>query len=88
MTMISSSKACEVIISVTDIDENFRDVWFEWKVLNRYDTFDFFRLEKLKRLSGSNPFSYLHWELIDRKGLVTVTMTIAGDVIHHHEEKN
>ena len=87
MATSSSNKASKPIISVTDIDENSRDVWFEGKILNRYGTFDFVRAGNSKRASGSSLYPYLHCDLIDRECLTTVTMTIAGDVIHHHEEK-
>ena len=40
------------------------------------------------RGSGSSSFLYLYYDLIDREYLTTITMTIAGDVIHHQEDKS
>ncbi len=87
MATISSSRASKAVIPVTDINENSSDVWFEGRVLNRYGTFDFVRSENVKRASWSNSFPYLHCDLVEREDLTTITITIAGDVIQHHEEK-
>ena len=86
MATISSSKACKAVISIINIDENPRDMWFEERILNEYGTFDFVRSGNVKRASGSSPFYYLYCDLIDQEGLTTIMMTIAGDVIHHHEK--
>ena len=37
MVTISCSGVCKAIIFVTDIDENSGDVWFDKKILNRYE---------------------------------------------------
>ena len=84
MATISSNTTSKAIISVTDIYENLRDVWFEGKILNKYGTFDFVRVKNSNRASKSSFFSYMHCDLIDRECLTTVSMTIAEDVIHHH----
>ena len=86
MATISSNTISKAIIYVTDIEENLRDVWFEGKILNKYGTFDFVRAGNSKRAAKSGFFPYMYCDLIDRECLTTVTMTIADDVIHHHEK--
>ena len=49
MATISSSMAYKVVISITHINENSKDVWFEGKILNKYGIFDFVYLRNLKR---------------------------------------
>ena len=44
-------------------------------------------VKNVKRASRSSPIPYLHYDLIDQEGLTTITMTVSGDVIQHHEEK-
>jgi len=41
----------------------------------------------MKRESNLTVHSYLHCNLVDGECLITITMTIAGDVTHHNEEK-
>jgi len=86
MAIVSVSRAAKSVLSVIDIDENSRDVCFEGKILNWCGTFDYLR-SGIKRGSSSTSYPCLHCDLINKECLTTVTMTIAGDVIHHHEEK-
>lgn len=44
-------------------------------------------VKNLKRRTNSNYFSYLYCVWINHEFFITITMTNAGDVIHHHEEK-
>ena len=87
MAIINSNMDSKAIIYVTDIDENSRDVWFEGKILNRYCIFDFVHSGYSKRASGSSILPYMNCDFINRECLTIVTMTIVGDVIHHHEVK-
>lgn len=77
----------KVFICLTNIDKNSRDIWFKDKNLNKFGTFDYICSGNLTRRLVLIFFLYLHYDLIDRECLTTITMTIDGDVIHHHGNK-
>ena len=49
----------------SNIDENCRNVSFEVKVLNQYNTFDYLHSSNAKRSLRSSTYPYPHYDLID-----------------------
>jgi hypothetical protein len=68
---------------VDDLDFEIRDVPFEAKVLNRYATFD-----QIANKSMEDPsYAYLHYDLLNRAALTTITLKVKLPYIKIHEHQ-
>jgi hypothetical protein len=75
-------KETRLIIAVDDLDFRIRDVAFEAKVFNRYDTFDWIANKSMEALD----YAYLHCALLDKATLTTITMRVKSAYIEMHEQ--
>jgi len=75
-------KEVRFVVVVDDLDFEIKDVAFEAKVLNRYDTFDQIANRNMENLS----YAYLHCDLLDRVALTTITLRVKSPYIKMHEQ--
>jgi hypothetical protein len=68
-------------IWMDDLDFGIRDVVFEAKVLNRYNTFD----QIVNRTMEDANDVYLHCDLLDRIVLTTITLRVKSPHIEIYE---
>jgi hypothetical protein len=76
-------KEAKFIVAMDDLDFRIRNVTFETKVLNRYGTFD-----RIANRSMEDPsYAYLHYDLLDRATLTTITLKVKSPYIEMHEHQ-
>jgi hypothetical protein len=76
-------KEARLVVAVDDLDFEIRDVPFEAKVLNRYGTFD-----QIANKSMEDPsYAYLHYDLLGRTPLTTITLRVKSPYIEIHEHQ-
>jgi len=74
-------KEARLVVTVDDLDFGIRNVPFKAKVLNRYGTFDQIANKSMEDLS----YAYLHYDLLDRATLTTITLRVKSPYIEIHE---
>jgi len=74
-------KEVKLVIAMDDLDFKIKDVTFEAKVLNRYGTFD-----QIANRSMEDPsYAYLHYDLLHKATLTTITLRVKSHHIELHE---
>jgi hypothetical protein len=74
-------KEVRLVVVMDDLDFKIKNVAFEAKVFNRYDTFD-----QITNRSMEDPsYAYLHCDLLDRVALTTITLRVKSHHIEMHE---
>jgi hypothetical protein len=75
-------KEVRLVIAVDDLDFKIKDVAFEAKVFNRYNTFD-----QIANKSMEDPsYAYLHCDLLDMAILTTITLKVKSPHIEMCEQ--
>jgi hypothetical protein len=71
-----------LLVGVDDLDFKVRDVAFEAKVLNMYDTFD----QIVNRTMEDPSYTHLHYDLLDKVALTMVTLRVKSPHIQMNEQ--
>jgi hypothetical protein len=74
-------KETRLVVAVEDLDFKIKDVTFDTKVFNRYGTFDQITNGNIEDVS----YAYLHYDLLDRAALTTITLKVKSPYIKRHE---
>jgi hypothetical protein len=75
-------KEARVVVVMDDLDFEIRNVAFEVKVFNKYNTFDRIANRSIKDLG----YAYLHYDLLDMATLITITLRVKLPHIKMHEQ--
>ncbi len=75
-------KEGRLLVGVDDLDFKVRDVAFEAKVFNMYDTFD----QIVNRTMEDPSYTYLHYDLRNRVVLTMVTLRVKSPHIEMNEQ--
>ncbi len=80
MAIISVTEI-RLIVVVDDFDFGIKDVAFEANVFNRYGTFDWIANRNMEDPS----YAYLHFDLLNKETLTTITLKVQLFHIKMHE---
>jgi len=75
-------KETKLIVVMDDLGFKIKDVAFEAKVFSRYGTFDRIANKSMEDLS----YTYLHYDLLGRATLTTITLKVKSPYIKMHEQ--
>jgi hypothetical protein len=78
------TKEVRLVVVGDDLDFKIKDVAFEVKVFNRYDTFDQIANKNMEDPS----YAYLHCDLLDKVALTTITLRVKSHHIEMHVCEN
>ncbi len=74
-------KETKLVVTVDDLDFKIKDVAFEANVFNRYGTFDGIANRSMEDLN----YAYLHYDLLDKAVMTTITLRVKLPYIKMHE---
>jgi hypothetical protein len=75
-------KETKLIVVMDDLSFKIKDVAFEAKVFNSYGTFDRIANRSMEDLR----YTYLHYDLLGRVTLTTITLRVKSPYIKMHEQ--
>jgi hypothetical protein len=80
--VVIAMKEGRLLVAVDDSDFKIRDVTFEAKVLNKYNTFD----QIVNRTMEDPSYTYLYYDLLDGVAPTMVTLRVKSPHIEMNEQ--
>ncbi len=74
-------KKDKLVVAMDDLDFGIKDVAFEAKVFNKYNTFD----QITNRNMEDSNYAYFHCDLLNRATLTIITLRMKSHHIEVHE---
>ncbi len=80
--LVVPMKEVKFVVVMDDLDFRIKDVAFEVKVFDKYDTFDRIADRSMEDLG----YAYLHCDLLDMATLTIITLKVKSPYIKMHEQ--